>query len=176
MKKKKLTMCQIACKAARGETPEGYNVKWMGIPPGTVLEEYIVGEDVELSGDVPHPDRVVLKGSYVVDIGRYAYSDPEDDRKMDFGPVYVFTRFVMNDFKFLYKVERKDEVEKYIMDYMDMIGRVALKKDYVFDVKYKGGVRNGMLMNSQITGMEFPEDDGMIEMNLVCDYVTWFEN
>jgi len=118
-----------------------------------------------------------VKGAYVVDVDRYMYLNLEDDVKevkMDFGPVYVFTRFGLDDLKFLYKKERKEEVENYIGNYMYRDGRFAMKKDFVFDVKYESGDRKGMLMNAFIKDAVFPEDDGMIEVKLVCDYVNRF--
>jgi len=178
MKYKKLTMYQIASRAALGEIPEGYYVKWIGNPPGRVFEDYADGSDVMIVGvDVPQPDGIVVKGAYEIDVESYHRWDFERDKKVKFGPVELETRFMLDDVKFLYKVERKEELENYINNHMYMDGRVARKKDYVFNVIYVSGDRRGTLMNAWIQNMKFPEDDeGMIEVKLVCDYVTRFEN
>jgi hypothetical protein len=47
----------------------------------------------------------------------------------------------------------------------------------VFNVIYVSGDRRGTLMNAWIQDMKFPEDDeGMIEVKLVCDYINRFVN
>ena len=174
MARKKLTMYQIADRAASGEIPEGYYVKWLCNPPGRVFEDYASGPAVEISREsVPKPDGVVVKGAYVVDVERYTKWDFERETKVNFGLVGLWTKFVLDDLKFLYKAERKEELENYISNYMDMSGRFAMKKDYVFDVKYAAGDRKGMLMNAWIKDVVLPEDgEGMIEVNMFCDYIN----
>ena len=176
MARKKLTIYQIANSAALGVIPEGYYVKWIGTPPGMVFENYADGSDVMIIGvDVPQPDGIVVKGAYAIDMESYHQWAFEMDRKVKFGPVELETKFELDDLKFLYKVERKEELEKYIRNYMDMNGRMALKKDYVFNAKYESGDRKGMLMNAFMSDVKFPEDEeGMIEVKLVCDYVNRF--
>ena len=178
MERKKLTMYQIANKVALGEIPEGYYVKWIGNPPGKVFEDYADGGDVMIIGvAVPQPDGIVVKGAYVIDVESYHQWDFERDKKVKFGPVELETRFMLDDVKFLYKSERREELEKYVRKYMDMDGRAVRKKDYVFNVIYVSGDRRGTLMNAWIQDMKFPEDDeGMIEVKLVCDYINRFVN
>ena len=177
MAKKKLTMYQIANSAALGVIPEGYYVKWIGNPPGKVFEDYADGGDVMIVGvDVPRPDGIVVKGAYVVDVESYRQWDFERDRKVKFGPVELETRFMLDDVKFLYDAERKEELENYINNHMYIDGRAARKKDYVFNVIYVSGDRMGTLMNAWMNDLKFPEDEGMIEVKLVCDYINRYDD
>ena len=177
MARKKLTMYQIANKVALGEIPEGYYVKWIGNPPGRVFEDYADGGDAMIIGvDVPQPDGIDVKGAYAIDVDGYRQWDFERDKKMKFGQVELETRFMLDDVKFLYKSERKEELEKYVRKYMGMDGRAARKKDYVFNVVYVSGDRRGTLLNAWIKDVTYPEDEGMIEAKLVCDYINRFVN
>lgn len=172
MKKEKLTMCQIARKVALGEIPEGYEIDWFREAPGEVIDDRVAGEAIEIDrDDVPVPERVIVKGRYEVNWERYMRWDTdEEEEKVDFGKVTLFTRFVIGPVKFIYGKKDEEKLKGWLESNYDL-GRTGLmKKDLVFNVKYEYGDVKRRLMDMMFTNVNYGEKE--IEADMECEFMT----
>lgn len=171
MERKKLTMYQIANSVALGVIPEGYEIDWFGEAPGEVIDDRVAGEAVEIErDDVPVPERVIVKGRYEVDVERYIHWDMEEEEKVDFGKVTLFTRFVLGPVKFIYGKKDEEKLRGWLESNYDL-GRIGLmKRDLVFNMKYMYGDVKRRLMDIMFTNVNYGEKE--IEANMECEFMT----
>lgn len=168
-------MYRIANLVMNGIMPEGYEIKWwFKEAPGKVFDDVVASEYIELSRDeVPMPERIHVIGENVVDIDRYMSFMEEDNELVDFGEVYLWTRFRLKELKFFYPAADGAKLRSWWeRTYGQMIETGVKKRDVVFDVTYKRGDVVRHLYNTFMNELSFPEEkDGIIEVRLICDFV-----
>ena len=103
MDSKKLTYTQICNLIQQGredEIPSGYNIVWTTPKPQKLFDVELPSERISVNGnDFPSPIKTYVSGGYEVIIPLYII----EDAFLDFGDVYLHTKFSLSKLKFEYE-------------------------------------------------------------------------
>jgi hypothetical protein len=173
MKKKKLTILQIAESVSKGVMPEGYEIGFIRMEPGVLFDDVVSGKDVKIDRDgVPVPERVEVRGECVVDLDYYRYIIWEGkDEIVEFGPVVLRTVCNTSLLRFVYVPEDREKIERWMTSYDDVMKKVDMKKaDMVFGFSYEVGDVKRMFKDVLLKEVIWPDGGGEIKADMICDF------
>ena len=178
--KEKLTYYQICQLVAQGrQVPEGYHIKYVNNqPPQTVLKATLNSNLLTYQrNNFPVPDLMEISGAYVVIMPQFNLDEDDPlyfEEKQEFGDVLIRTRFELNDIRFLYKLDKQQEI---CSIFNDLTGRFvfAKKEDYTFDANIKLpfetiNLKNLMPVNVQYNDASKQSDNEFISVEFNYDY------
>lgn len=150
----KYSYAQICDLVKHGYEPEGYDIVYHGLKPGSLtIDKCLDAGSFEIkNGNVPAPSSIYIKGKIdVMDGIRCGLPYYLKQEKMDFGAVTVKTAFIVEKLELNYPNDKVSAVNEWFMR------PVRKKKDVAFDMTVRVKGADIDIYNVIPVGVTYPE-------------------
>lgn len=172
---KKLTYYQICSLVAEGkfnEIPSGYIVWWIGEQPEKKFSVYIDGGEITFTrNECPVPLKIKVTAEVVPVVPGL---DIDETSFMNYGDVFIQTRFQLTELEMFYDESKKDIVDLWRKEMLDNMHIKPIRKDKLsFDMVIPTNMFDVKIYGAMLCSLH--EENFVAKAELNYDWVEFYE-